>query len=655
MYGAVLPFKAGLNIIRAANSMGKSTAMQGVIYGLGVEAILSTSQGVPFAHVMTHKLHTGHGEIPVLESSVLLEFENEVGIVWTAERTVVGTRHKNLVVLHYGPLLTEGVTSGKEELFVRQPGAARSELGYHKRLAEFLGWELPVVETYDSQPVPLYIEVIFPLMFVEQKRGWSDIQARFPTQFRIKEVAQRATEFLLRLDAYAISAQRRAVQERTLALIERWKARVEECLSLAGTLEAKLEGVLNYPLADWPPAGGVRVLVFRDSAWIAFSEAQQKDRESLEHEMQIPLGTSGQDDASIRQQLEEVEQTLVEKQFATGRTLEEMERYEGEVKAVQQRVAQIEEDLRRNRDELILRRLGASRNLRIADSHCPTCHQQIPDNLVSDLQAEFMTVEDNIAFLSEQRDMFLAVQGKTRREVSSRQLELSALRSEIERLRGSARAMRETLTAAHGTPSIAQIERRVRLQETLATRSRLGARLEDIIGSFASLADEWRENEEARASLPTGGLSDGDANKLDRLEQLLRQQAKEYGMSSIETNALSIDRDTYKPMHEGFVLSFDLSASDLIRTIWAYENGLLEVAREFASNHLNILMLDEPKQQDAAAESLAAFLRRVANSKEASQQVIVATSEPRKSIEEMITGLDVNLLSFSGRIVTKLA
>jgi hypothetical protein len=39
----------------------------------------------------------------------------------------------------------------------------------------------------------------------------------------------------------------------------------------------------------------------------------------------------------------------------------------------------------------------------------------------------------------------------------------------------------------------------------------------------------------------------------------------------------------------------------------------------------------------------------------ASQQVIVATSEPRNSIEEMISGLDVNLLSFSGRVVTKRA
>jgi hypothetical protein len=53
--------------------MGKSTAMQAIVYALGAEPILSTSHGVPFAHVMTEKLDTGGGqEVSVLDSSVLL-------------------------------------------------------------------------------------------------------------------------------------------------------------------------------------------------------------------------------------------------------------------------------------------------------------------------------------------------------------------------------------------------------------------------------------------------------------------------------------------------------------------------------------------------------------------------------------------------------
>jgi hypothetical protein len=108
----------------------------------------------------------------------------------------------------------------------------------------------------------------------------------------------------------------------------------------------------------------------------------------------------------------------------------------------------------------------------------------------------------------------------------------------------------------------------------------------------------------------------------------------------------------YLPIHEGFNLTFDLSASDLIRTIWAYMNGLREVATQFSTHHLGLLVLDEPKQQSAAAESLAAFLKRTSQSKAANHQVIIATSETLQSLKPMLKGLPVKLIDFSSRVIT---
>jgi hypothetical protein len=136
----------------------------------------------------------------------------------------------------------------------------------------------------------------------------------------------------------------------------------------------------------------------------------------------------------------------------------------------------------------------------------------------------------------------------------------------------------------------------------------------------------------------------------EHIARLLR--VSEYGMSSINTNSMSINRDTYLPIHEGFNLTFDLSASDLIRTIWAYMNGLREVATKFATHHLGLLVLDEPKQQDAAAESLAAFLKRTSQSKAAKHQVIIATSETLPSLKPMLSGLPAKLIDFDGRVIT---
>jgi hypothetical protein len=632
--------------------MGKSTAIQAIVFGLGLEAILSTSQGVPFAHVLTHSLHTGVREANVTESSVLLEFENEAGAIWTTERTIKGERDNHLVTVHPGPVLTAGGNYQRQDFFVRRPGAAKNEAGFHRAFAEFIGWQLPEVETFDGNLVPLYVETIFPLMFVEQKRGWSDIQARFPTQFRIKEVSQRATEFLLKLESYDLLLKRRSLSQRSFQLEQQWKARVETGNALANGENMRVEGLPASPTTQWPPEGGVRLFVFRSGEWFDYVAIQEADSASL---LRLPAAATldGAVLFSTQKTLEEAEEALTSLQFTIGRKLDAHEQLELEIARINKRIADLETEMRRNKDELVLRKLGSQQNLSIADSHCPTCHQGISDSLVSDLRAEFMTVEENIAFLEEQRKMFKSVLERTTRDLARLRVELAADREEANRLRTSIRALNSTLTASEGTPSVADIESRLSLQDAVERRARVSRRLEEVQSSLATLSEEWAANQAALASLPKGILSASDAQKLSFLEQSLRAQVAEYGMSSIATDSLSINRDTYLPNHEGFNLAFDLSASDLIRTIWAYMTGLREVAEKFETNHLGLLVFDEPKQQDAAAESLAAFLRRASLSITAHHQVVIATSEPLASLAPMLDGLTASLLRFDGRVITK--
>ena len=393
--------------------------------------------------------------------------------------------------------------------------------------------------------------------------------------------------------------------------------------------------------------------MFRSSKWSDFDDAQAMDEDMLKATSTNSVSAAGSTLAATQEQLMNSEEALTSIQFAIGRRLDELEQLESESRSVSEKISELEVELRRNRDELVLKNLGSQRDLRIAESHCPTCHQNISDSLVSDLRAEFMTVEENIEFLVEQREMFLAVLERTRRDVARARVELGADREEAESLRRTIRALNRTLMAAEGTPSLADIESRFRLQELIQRRKKLSRRVSEIQNSLAVLSEEWRVNEGVRSSLPEGALSSEDVQKLAALEKLLQEQAREYGMESINTDSLSINRDTYLPIHEGFNPAFDLSASDMIRTIWAYMNGLLELATNFSTHHLGLLVLDEPKQQDAAAESLAVFLKRSAQSKSAGHQVIVATSEPIQSLTPMIAGLPVNLIGFDSRVITK--
>lgn len=104
--GRDIHFAEGLNLLRADNSSGKSTALQGIIYALGLEGMLSPSQRIPLPHAMTDNVSVGGADGRVIESFVELEFANADGAVITASRSVVHpSKDKRLVTVSDGPKL----------------------------------------------------------------------------------------------------------------------------------------------------------------------------------------------------------------------------------------------------------------------------------------------------------------------------------------------------------------------------------------------------------------------------------------------------------------------------------------------------------------------------------------------------------------------
>jgi len=98
-------------------------------------------------------------------------------------------------------------------------------------------------------------------------------------------------------------------------------------------------------------------------------------------------------------------------------------------------------------------------------------------------------------------------------------------------------------------------------------------------------------------------------------------------------------------------LGFNLSASDMIRTVWSYLYSLLEVARSTDTNHVGLLVLDEPRQQQANKVSFSEFAKRAANAKEFKQQIIFLTSEDPETLSTMLTGTQHQYLDFEGKMI----
>jgi len=118
---------------------------------------------------------------------------------------------------------------------------------------------------------------------------------------------------------------------------------------------------------------------------------------------------------------------------------------------------------------------------------------------------------------------------------------------------------------------------------------------------------------------------------------------------------LRISEDTYLPTYEGFDLGFDLSASDMVRTIWAHRMGILEVARQYPNRHAQLLVFDEPRQQSTDPLSFTALFERAGQAAQSGQQVIFATSEPALSVRAMLGGVPHQYMVFAGKMIRRVA
>ncbi len=174
--GSTIQFADGLNVVRAGNSSGKSQILQAIAFSLGVEGMFGPGRQVPLGSAMTDEVTTVEGgrarSAAVLASWCAVEIENARGDKVVAQRFAKHDRVlPNLVRVWHSPVLSAPPSRLPEPdaMFVREPGAAQNDRGFHRFLESFIGWELPRIPRYAGGDAPLYLEVLFPYLYVDQR------------------------------------------------------------------------------------------------------------------------------------------------------------------------------------------------------------------------------------------------------------------------------------------------------------------------------------------------------------------------------------------------------------------------------------------------------------------------------------------------------
>ena len=653
-YGRDLHFDAGLVVLRAENSMGKTTATNSMLFALGMEGLIAQSHKVPLPPVMTSRLMTPQDrEVAVSESRVLLEVENHDGDILTFERFAKRQDgDTRLVRIWNGARVTAPTPEDTfEDALARVVGSGTGELGVGPRVERFVGWELPTIVMPDGDERRLYPELVLPLMFVEQRGGWRGIQAGMPSTYGIPDVRKRAREFVLGLGVYERERKRLHLRHEKEEIRRAWVGAVQMAgarLTAHGLRIANLAETVDLAFDEDTP---LRVVDVRSGRSLASERAAIDDElANLEsHEAQ-----SGNDVAPLNAEearLAELDVTLQTVTLELREHQRQISTAAAELETLDAQERELREDLARNQDVRRLRDFGSNQSWASDERDCPTCHQPVPPTLLGGLDRPTMTIEQNIGFIEQQIELVEASRVQLAQVLDVARDQQAATRRATVGIRSEIRALRQSLVRVGGVPSTAEIQRRLLLESRRQDLASAEIDVGTLRDELHALSARARENAEAIAALPGSGLSDADEARLRTLQDLFVDQLAQYEPKSLPLADLSISRDSYLPASGGYDLGFDVSASDGIRLIWAYLIGLLETSRVVDTNHLGLVVFDEPRQQSASDRSLRELLHRASTAGGAHQQVLFATSEPTHRLEPILAELACQYMPIEGRLL----
>ncbi|MGW7246308.1 AAA family ATPase [Streptomyces decoyicus] len=638
-------FNDGLNVLAAPNSFGKSTLLQAITYALGLEGMFSASRKPPFGPALTAVADFPDSKrARVRESWVTLTVENHRGEFLKVKRFVMGDGVDSSLVQTWHSLTYRDLrVANQVDLFVRQPGAAVRKLGFHHLLANFIGWDVPLVPGFNSAEVPLYMEAIFPMFYVEQKSGWSGVTPRMPTYLRIRDVLRRSAEFTLGLSTLDRLRALTALRSEEEQIKTAWKLAVERLVSAAESINSRLAFLQESPVT---PARRQDLVpeALMDSRWLPTSAVLETWREQLRALSRHEVVTAGSRTAQARRELAEAEQEV--RQLGADLRLfdEQLSLSRNDLDMLAGRLAALDEERARLLDLRKLRSFGSILSIEtVAREKCPTCGQDLDEREVATGMAA--SLDESLSEVEAERGALISVRVSTENRRATAERDKRAIQALLDEARQRVRFLRDELSGPSAAPSKSLVQEQIRLENNVEYGQRLIDFTDQVNEALEGLAERWQNVRDRIKELGRSTLSAEDERIVSRMQSSFRGQVAEYGLRSVPPNELSIDPETLVPVNDGVELAFDLSmaisASDMIRTKWAYYVSLFEASKQSErGRHANLLIFDEPRQQETDRRSLSAFAKRLSSGAASGCQVIYATSEDPRDLAEVLRDID---------------
>ena len=642
VFSVNIPLEDGLNIIRAENSSGKSTCVNAMAYGLGLEAILGPKSKRPFPKSLYEVIYDNkENENPYFVSSSFVQItvsnsKNEKAIT---TRDILGDESKVTV--------TENDVS--KDYFLGSSGkvgSAKSERGFHRWLSDFIGWSLPNVVTYEGNEIKLYVECIFPLFFIEQKRGWSEIQANIPTSYGIKNVKKSAIEFCLGIDSFEYEKKVTRLKNSIESSEKEWQQLTNAAEGVADFNSVILNRIPN--IKDFKDIYDIEFMYQAGDTTYSVAEKQRSLRALIE-KLSQDIEVARPDTEKLNNQ-----QTILRKlRRESEKNASEIEMTMLSISDVDGKVASLRSELDKYQQLRRLKMVGSSIDADLETKTCPICESDLYDTLGNrNVKREPMTLEENIEFLKSQTDFYVNVKVKSVDSLKTLQSQSKLIAARIEKEEVALNNLREDIDDINGaTKSL--LRDKLQTEFELKEAKKLEASLNDLKEQAYRIHASWSIATDSLKKLRKTSRNADRALVIRELLSLIKGNLTAFNFSPGSIGSITVSDQTLRPEQEGYNIVAETSASDYIRIIWSYTLALLQLAGKTEDVlHGGFVVFDEPRQHEASYVSFASLIEKAAEAREYDGQVIFATSLKQSELEEACKDKVINLLCFDDYILT---
>ena len=615
-YGAAIPFKNGLNIIFGPNSVGKTSIVTGIIYGLGAEkglGIFKTIQN-PFKPEFYSKIDGKN----VKSSYLLLEISNGVE-TRTIFRYIKG-KDVNIAAVKKCSVDDFYTTKEATRLIISGEGVFL-ENGFQDFLFNFMGLNQVELPTYDNKLSKLYFENILPLFFVEQRAGWSQIQARQVTRYNIKDVKKVAFEYLFGLDRFNLHLSEIKVKELE-ARLKKYKDELyqkEENLLIIANAEKKDEILIVNTN-----------VIGKTSIYDYINYLGRKYNTESEFINQLSSENKEYEDSN-----EKLRDSLKALDYQYRKASEKVEKITIEILGYENYLERIKANKYKNKQLKKIREISTELNI----TSCPVCEAklgtQTNDECIlchSELD-KISTPAQNLIFLEDEENTFKKV-------ISQRIFDRRKILEQRNVLKDKIKEYESQLE--HQTKTFAG-------KEFAALRKRIlcADSTHKEMEKYARISQRWRDLEPLRENISLTSIeleklkeevskyeqTENDQTIINTIKENI--QANVFSLGLFKGNqsliqAIKLDsNDNYTPYLDNYDIYNISSSSDNIRIILSYYLALLQASIKFKKLNSvgfpNILILDEPKQQNLDNDSLIDSIGVIEKISSDDGQVILTT------------------------------